>query len=104
MVVPFYRHGLDDSYAQAVTDVLRSPFLTSGAVAKAVEAQLCAFFDVPHAILVNSWTNGAVAALMALGVGPGDEVIVPAMTFIATMPFPESNAHSRSLNVRDDFA
>jgi len=84
MTVPFYRHGLDESYAEAVANVLRSPFLTSGAVSKAVEAQLCAFFDVPHAILVNSWTNGAVAALMALGVGPGDEVIVPAMTFIAT--------------------
>jgi dTDP-4-amino-4,6-dideoxygalactose transaminase len=84
MTVPFYRHGLDESYAEAVADVLRSPFLTSGAVAKTVEAQLCAFFDVPHAILVNSWTNGAVAALMALGIGAGDEVIVPAMTFIAT--------------------
>src|ERR1700730_547978 len=84
MVVPFYRHGLDDSYAQAVTDVLRSPFLTSGAVAKAVEAQLCAFFDVPHAILVNSWTNGGVAARLAPGAGPGEKEAVPAMTFIAT--------------------
>jgi len=82
--VPFYRHGLDESYAEAVADVLRSPFLTSGAVAKAVEAQLCAFFDAPHAALVNSWTNGGAALLLALGIGPGDEVVVPAMTFIAT--------------------
>ena len=82
--VPFYRHDLDKSYAAAVADVLNSPFLTTGGVAKAVEAQLCAFFGAPHAVLVNSWTNGAVAALLALGIGPGDEVIVPAMTFIAS--------------------
>jgi dTDP-4-amino-4,6-dideoxygalactose transaminase len=84
MKVPFYRHDLDKSCADRVAEVLASPFLTTGGVAKAVEAQLCAFFDVPHAVLVNSWTNGAVAVLLALGVGPGDEVIVPAMTFISS--------------------
>jgi len=84
MKVPFYRHDLDESYADRVGEVLASPFLTSGGVAKAVEAQLCTFFDVPHAVLVNSWTNGTVAVLLALGVGPGDEVIAPAMTFIAS--------------------
>jgi dTDP-4-amino-4,6-dideoxygalactose transaminase len=82
--VPFYRHSLDPSYAQGVADVLGSPFLTTGAVSRAVEQQLRDFFDVPYAILVNSWTNGAIATLLALGIGPGDEVIVPAMTFIAT--------------------
>jgi UDP-4-amino-4-deoxy-L-arabinose-oxoglutarate aminotransferase len=84
MKVPFYRHDLDKSYADRVGEVLASPFLTTGGVARAVEAQLCTFFDVPHALLVNSWTNGAVAVLLALGVGPGHEVIVPAMTFIAS--------------------
>ncbi len=84
MKVPFYRHGLDNSYAARIAEVLDSPFLTSGSVCKGVEDDLCEFFDVPHAALVNSWTNGAVATLLALGIGPGDEVIVPAMTFIAT--------------------
>jgi dTDP-4-amino-4,6-dideoxygalactose transaminase len=84
LTVPFYRHSLDQSFAKAVADVLNSPFLTSGAVSKAVEAQLCDFFQVPHALLMSSWTNGALATLLALGIGPGDEVIVPAMTFIAT--------------------
>src|SRR4029077_17681568 len=82
--VPFYRHGLDSTYAQAVADVLDSQYLTTGAVSQAVEADICRFFDVPHAVLVNSWTNGAVATLLALGIGPGDEIIVPAMTFIAS--------------------
>jgi UDP-4-amino-4-deoxy-L-arabinose-oxoglutarate aminotransferase len=82
--VPFYRHSLDASYAERVARVLESPILTSGSVGKEVEAQLREFFDLPHALLANSWTNGAVAALLALGIGPGDEVIVPAMTFIAS--------------------
>ena len=84
VTVPFYRHGLDAGYSQAVGEVLASPFLTTGRVSKNVEEQLCRFFDVPHALLANSWTNGAVGTLLALGIRQGDEVIVPAMTFVAT--------------------
>ena len=82
--VPFYRHPLDGGYANHIARVLETPFLTSAAVGKAVEAQLSDFFEIEHAGLTNSWTNGALAALLALGVGAEDEVIVPAMTFIAT--------------------
>ena len=84
MKVPFYRHSLNNLDAMKIADVISSPFLTSGPVCKEVEAQLCDYFAVKHAKLVNSWTNGAVATLLALDIGPGDEVIVPAMTFIAT--------------------
>jgi dTDP-4-amino-4,6-dideoxygalactose transaminase len=84
MKVPFYRHSLTDSDALKIRDVISSPFLTSGPICKDVEAQLTEYFSVKHAKLVNSWTNGAVATLLALDIGPGDEVIVPAMTFIAT--------------------
>jgi UDP-4-amino-4-deoxy-L-arabinose-oxoglutarate aminotransferase len=84
MQVPFYRHSLSPENAQLVAKVLETPFLTSGPIGKEVEAQLCEYFGVNHAKLVNSWTNGAVATLLAMDIGPGDEVIVPAMTFIAT--------------------
>jgi UDP-4-amino-4-deoxy-L-arabinose-oxoglutarate aminotransferase len=84
MQVPFYRHSLAPENAKLVAKVLETPFLTSGPIGKEVEAQLCEYFDVKHSKLVNSWTNGAVATLLALDIGPGDEVIVPAMTFIAT--------------------
>lgn len=84
MQVPFYRHVLGPEDAKPIADVLASPFLTTGRVCKAVEAQLCEYFSVPHAALVNSWTNGALATLLAMGIGRGDEVIVPAMTFIAS--------------------
>ena len=84
MQVPFYRHSLAPENSKYVTKVLETPFLTSGPIGKEVEAQLSEYFGVKHAKLVNSWTNGAVATLLALDIGPGDEVIVPAMTFIAT--------------------
>ena len=84
MQVPFYRHSLAPENSKFVAKVLETPFLTSGPIGKEVEAQLCEYFGVKHAKLVNSWTNGAVATLLALDIGPGDEVIVPAMTFIAT--------------------
>jgi dTDP-4-amino-4,6-dideoxygalactose transaminase len=84
MQVPFYRHSLAPENSKYVARVLETPFLTSGPIGKEVEAQLSEYFGVKHAKLVNSWTNGAVATLLALDIGPGDEVIVPAMTFIAT--------------------
>ena len=82
--VPFYRHSLTPDNSKYVEQVLKTPFLTSGPIGKEVESQLCTYFNVSHAKLVNSWTNGAVATLLAMDIGPGDEVIVPAMTFIAT--------------------
>jgi dTDP-4-amino-4,6-dideoxygalactose transaminase len=89
MKVDFFRHELGPEHAAAVAGVIASPFLTTGGIAKQVEAQLAGYFAVPHAppphaMLVNSWTNGALALLLAMDLVPGDEVIVPAMTFIAT--------------------
>jgi dTDP-4-amino-4,6-dideoxygalactose transaminase len=85
MKVDFYRHDLSPTEAAAaVAEVVTSPFLTTGPVSRRVEDQLCAYFGLPYALLVNSWTNGALALLLALDLEPGDEVIVPAMTFIAT--------------------
>lgn len=81
--VPFYEHQLGKSEKSALVDTLNSPILTSGPICKSVEVLLTEYFGVRNAKLVNSWTNGALATLMAFGVGPGDEVIIPSMTFIA---------------------
>src|SRR5437667_418506 len=84
MEVPFYRHGLGSGDAAKIAKVLATPVLTSGNIGKAIEAQLVEFFETKYAGLTNSWTNGALAALLALDIGSGDEVIVPAMTFISS--------------------
>jgi UDP-4-amino-4-deoxy-L-arabinose-oxoglutarate aminotransferase len=84
MKVDFYRHSLTSHHAEAVAKAISSRFLGTGMICQQVEAQISDYFDVRHAALVNSWTNGALAVLLALGVQRGDEVIVPAMTFIAT--------------------
>ncbi len=84
MKVDFYRHQLSADDGDAIKDVIASPFLTTGKVATQVERQLESYFRCPHALLVNSWTNGALAVLLAMDLGPEDEVIVPAMTFIAS--------------------
>ena len=83
MQVPFYRHNLSGDDGGAVAAVLDTPFLTTGAVARTVEDALRGYFDIAEASVCNSWTNGALATLVALGVGPGDEVVLPAMTFVA---------------------
>lgn len=84
MCVPFYKHQLGPVEQQAIFESLNNEILTSGSICKDVENQLAEYFSVKHVKLVNSWTNGAIATLLALGIKPGDEVIVPSMTFIAT--------------------
>jgi dTDP-4-amino-4,6-dideoxygalactose transaminase len=67
-----------------VGDVLRSGWLTTGKQALAFESEFAAALDAPHALAVNSATAGLHLALEAVGVGPGDYVIVPSLTFTAT--------------------
>ena len=67
--VPFYRHGLGPADAEKIAKVLATPILTSGNVGKAVEVQIAQFFGTNYAGLTSSWTNGALAALLALDIG-----------------------------------
>ena len=55
-----------------------------GGYTETFEKNLCRNFDVDHAITVNSGTSALICALAALGIGPGDEVIVPAYTWVAS--------------------
>ena len=68
----------------AVLEVLRSGWLTMGPVTQAFEEELAAFVGAKHAFAVNNATTGLHLACMAVGVGDGDEVIVPSLTFVAT--------------------
>lgn len=69
---------------EAVTDVIRSGWLTMGEVTKSFEIEFAEYNNIGHAIAVSSGTAALHLACMALGIGPGDQVIVPSLTFVAT--------------------
>ncbi len=81
-----YRIGIEE--AEAVKKVIESKdlFKINGGVmaSKKVEERMRMLFDVPYAIFMTSGHAALVSSLVALGVGPGDQVIVPAYTYIAT--------------------
>jgi dTDP-4-amino-4,6-dideoxygalactose transaminase len=83
--VDFYRHGLGDDEIQALDETLRSVFLTTAGKTARFETELAAMLGVEHCVGLSSCTAGLHLSLEALGIGPGDEVIVPAMTFIASI-------------------
>ena len=82
--VPFFRHSLGKPELAATERVLNGLFLTTGPETNAFEQEFAAYLGAQHAIAVSSWTAGAFLVLKAWGIGPDDEVIVPAMTFVAT--------------------
>ena len=74
--------GVDE--ARAVAEVLESGYLTMGPKVAELEDELARACDVVHAVAVSSGTAALHLAVLALGIGDGDEVIVPAYTFPAT--------------------
>jgi dTDP-4-amino-4,6-dideoxygalactose transaminase len=76
--------SIGDEERAEVMETLRTPWVTTGPKTKAFEAALAAYLHAPSVVALNSCTAGLHVALVALGVGPGDEVLVPAMTFCAT--------------------
>ncbi|HLL34504.1 DegT/DnrJ/EryC1/StrS family aminotransferase [Streptomyces sp.] len=82
--VPFAEPTLDEAEVEAVTRVLRSGWVSTGAEADSFEQEFAAYVGTRHAVALNSCTAALHLALLALGVGPGDEVIVPTITFTAT--------------------
>jgi dTDP-4-amino-4,6-dideoxygalactose transaminase len=82
--VPLADIDLDEDEIQAVTDVLRSKWLSMGPVTAEFERQFGAMVGVKHAFAVTNCTAALHLAHLALGAGPGDSVICPALTFVAT--------------------
>lgn len=84
MNIPFSPPYIDDSVVAEVTDSLRSGWITTGPKVKALEEEIRKLSGAQQVLCVNSWTTGAIMTLRWLGVGPGDEVIIPAYTYCAT--------------------
>jgi perosamine synthetase len=78
------RHFLDEADIEGVVEVLRSEWITTGPKGPEFEESFARFVGARQAVAVSSGTAALHASMHALGIGPGDEVIVPAMTFAAT--------------------
>ncbi len=82
--IPFSRPSLDEQDLDAIREVLRSGWITTGPKNQALEAEFSRLTGTKHAIAVSSATGGMHITLMAAGVGPGDEVITPSLTWVST--------------------
>ncbi len=81
--VPLFDTSFDEREIEAVQNVIRSGWLTMGEVTQEFESRFAEFLGVKHAIAVCNGTAALHLANMALGIGPGDEVICPSLTFVA---------------------
>ena len=108
--LPFTRPSLGEEELALVQEVLKSGWITSGPKVLQLEKELARFIGGPVEVrLFNSATSALEAVLLAADIGPGDEVIVPAMSFVAsanvvirtgaTPVFVDVELHSRNLQV-----
>lgn len=94
--VPWWRTELGDREIAAVTKAIRERHVHQGPVCRMLEAALAELLEVPHVVSTTSGSVALLLALLACGVEPGDDVVIPALTFIA----PAHAALLRGANVR----
>jgi len=83
-MIPYGKHMLEEDDVEAVVSVLRGGMLTQGPLVEEFEAAAAARCGAKHAVAVNSGTAALHLALLAAKVSTGDEITVPAITFLAT--------------------
>jgi len=83
--LPFSRPDVGEDEIARVVKVLRSGWLTAGPETASFEGEFAKFCGAPHAVAVSSGTAGMHLLLLALGIGAGDEIITPSMTFASTV-------------------
>ena len=84
MKIPFSPPDIGEAEIAEVVDTLRSGWITTGPKTKTFEKELAAYCHTDTVACLNSATACAELALRVLGIGPGDEVIVPAYTYTAS--------------------
>lgn len=82
--IPYGRQWIDDDDIRAVTDVLKSDYLTQGPAVDAFESALAEYAGAKYAVVFSSGTAALHAAYFAAGIGAGDEIITSPITFAAT--------------------
>jgi perosamine synthetase len=83
-MIPYGRQFIDSDDIDAVIEVLRSDWLTTGPKVPEFESAIAQYVNAKFAVAVCNGTAGLHAAMFALGIRPGDEVILPPMTFAST--------------------
>ena len=83
--LPFSRPSINEQDIAAVSEVLKSGWITTGSKNAEFEKAFCDYTKIPKAVALTSATAGMHLLLKALGVGPGDEVITPSMTWVSTV-------------------
>jgi len=83
--VPWAQPSIGDDEIREVLDSLRSGWVSMGPKVKALEEELAKYVGSRNAVAVSNGTAALDVALKSVGIGPGDEVIVPALTYIATI-------------------
>jgi len=83
-VLPYARPGIGDAEIEEVVACLRSGWLSTGPRVARFERELAAYLGVPHVLATSSGTAALHLALLAAGVGPGDEVVTTPITWVAT--------------------
>lgn len=83
-MLPYGHQAISEDDVACVVDVLRSDWLTGGPAVTAFEEAFATAVGAKHAVAVSNGTAALHAAAAAIGIGPGDEVIVPALTFAAS--------------------
>ena len=86
--LPYGRHQIDDGDIAAVVAVLKGGWLTTGPTVAAFERAFADYVGAKYAVACSSGTAGLHLAALALGLGPGDGVVVPTLTFLATANAP----------------
>ncbi|HMP89627.1 MAG TPA: DegT/DnrJ/EryC1/StrS family aminotransferase [Kiritimatiellia bacterium] len=82
--IPWFEPVIDADDVAAVDRVVASGFVNEGPENREFEKELCTYFDVPYAVTTPSCTMALALSVMAHGIGHGDKVLVPAITFIGT--------------------
>ena len=83
-MIPIAMPVLEEAEAEAAREVVLSGWVTQGPQVAAFEREFAAYVGAPHACAVSNCTTALHLALLAVGVGPGDEVITASHSFIAT--------------------
>jgi len=109
--IPYGHQLIGEDDIQAVVEVLRSPYLTTGPKVEAFEKAVCEYVRSPYGVAVSSGTAALHAAMAAARFAPGDEILIPTMSFLATANaalyvgakpvFVDSEKHGFNLDLTD---